>query len=43
MNGKSEKIEDLKEAAKIRWQAMKVIVKGNLVAIAMTALVMLIP
>jgi len=43
MNGKSEKIEDLKEVWKIRWQAVRVIVKGMLVAAAMTALVMLIP
>jgi hypothetical protein len=43
MNGKSEKIEDLKEVIKIRWQAVKVIVKGNLVALAMTGLALLIP
>ncbi|MCK6584846.1 MAG: hypothetical protein L6Q49_17265 [Anaerolineales bacterium] len=41
--GKSEKIEDLKEVAKIRWQAVKVIVKGTLAGAALTALVMLIP
>jgi|GEM_PF-3688285 len=36
-------IEDQKEVRKIRWQAMKVIVKGTLVGAALTALVMFIP
>jgi hypothetical protein len=36
-------IEDKREVLKIRWQAMKVIVKGTLAGAALTALVMLIP
>lgn len=43
MNGKSEKIEDLKEVWKIRWQAVRVIFKGMLVAAALTAAIMFIP
>ncbi|WKZ36567.1 MAG: hypothetical protein QY332_01335 [Anaerolineales bacterium] len=43
MNGKSEKIEDQKEVWRIRWQAVRVIVKGTLAGLAMTALAMLIP
>ena len=43
MTGRSEKIEDQKEVRQIRWQAVKVIVKGTLAGIAATLLVMLIP
>lgn len=43
MNGKSEKIEDQKEVWRIRWQAVRVIVKGTLAGLAMTELAMLIP
>jgi len=43
MNGKSEKIEDQKEVWKIRWQAVRVIIKGTLAGAALTALAMLIP
>ena len=43
MNRKSEKIEDSKEVWTIRWQALKVIVKGTLAGAALTAIAMLIP
>ncbi|MCL4272127.1 MAG: hypothetical protein KJZ72_21395 [Anaerolineales bacterium] len=43
MAGKSERIEDLKEVWKIRWQAVRVIVKGTLVGLGVTLLIMLIP
>jgi lipopolysaccharide export system protein LptA len=38
-----EQVEDESESAQIRRQAQKIILKGNLVAIVMTILVMLIP
>jgi hypothetical protein len=43
MTGTSEKIEDQKEVWQIRWQALRVILKGTLAGLAMTMLAMLIP
>ncbi len=43
MNRTSEKIEDQKEVWTIRWQALRVIIKGTLAGAAMTAIAMLIP
>jgi hypothetical protein len=42
-SNKAEQIEDKREVLKIRWQALRVIIKGTLAGVAMTALVMLIP
>jgi hypothetical protein len=43
MTDKKEKIEDESEANQIKKQARKVIIKGNLVAMGIMILVMLIP
>ncbi len=43
MNGTSERIENHKEVWKTRRQALRVIVKGTLAGLALTALAMLLP
>lgn len=43
MTDKKEKIEDEAEANQIKKQAQQVIIKGNLLALGMMILVMLIP
>jgi len=38
-----EKIEDLAELKQVRLQALKILLKGTLVGIALTLIVMLLP
>jgi len=38
-----EKIEDLAELKQVRLQALKILLKGTLVAIALTVIIMVLP